>query len=646
MSWKSGKRKSLPRDREHEIGSNISATEWNEPELAQLSPATTGYPLGVPPPNKILPKSKKKFGKGPLLAKSDEKDSTHITRRTSSRSQSPAVSNSQDEVSPSPDIQSESIKHIQDELTKNLKTRLSESLTIPSHIRSSLKTLNIPIPEYDPDMFERLTNIKSRDHPEFKRELELALEKKKRIRKSGADTIGSRNKRQKRLTEIQSRQESPALAGPSNSELAMANDDFCSTCGGLGRFLCCEGCPKSFHFSCVDPPLDEESLPESEWFCQECTYRKSNPKQYEGIFRSLFASLDRHNPFIYTLPESIKDRYSGVYANEGGEYRDLDVKVFKSTRSGFVEDQDMLRLTDKQGNPIFCYKCKGSTMTSTPIARCDYCSLSWHLDCLDPPLPTAKTVGTKWKCPNHADHLYHKRRRPKSSKVLDTGLYRGYKNNGNVEIIDSSDEETLNFKCQETLVHKHRRRIIKEPELIRLHETDTVKLDFLTPRESFNEYENEVHRTSLPGDAESLINNTETIMELDHLATKHKDERECVRSLCFLKYDTTNDIMTANTRSNLDILLETATKFCPPELQTTVIDAKNGHRIKHGKNLEEEYNPLSRFEPDFSEKAFEEVKNMSIKEMELLGKIRSLMKNKKQEDILKFLMTGLRSENQ
>jgi PHD-finger len=44
------------------------------------------------------------------------------------------------------------------------------------------------------------------------------------------------------------------------------NEETCGACEGPGRFLCCEGCPKSFHFTCLDPPIDENDLPEDSWY--------------------------------------------------------------------------------------------------------------------------------------------------------------------------------------------------------------------------------------------------------------------------------------------------------------------------------------------------------------------------------------------
>lgn len=49
------------------------------------------------------------------------------------------------------------------------------------------------------------------------------------------------------------------------------NQDFCSVCRGIGRFLCCDGCPRSFHFMCLEPPLRIDELPKEEvWYCRKC----------------------------------------------------------------------------------------------------------------------------------------------------------------------------------------------------------------------------------------------------------------------------------------------------------------------------------------------------------------------------------------
>ena len=58
--------------------------------------------------------------------------------------------------------------------------------------------------------------------------------------------------------------------GSISSVKPIVNEDICSSCGGLGNFICCDACPRSFHFTCAEPPLDPENLPENDWFCCEC----------------------------------------------------------------------------------------------------------------------------------------------------------------------------------------------------------------------------------------------------------------------------------------------------------------------------------------------------------------------------------------
>lgn len=38
----------------------------------------------------------------------------------------------------------------------------------------------------------------------------------------------------------------------------------------------CDGCPRAFHFWCLDPPMEAVDIPEGDmrWFCPSCTTRK------------------------------------------------------------------------------------------------------------------------------------------------------------------------------------------------------------------------------------------------------------------------------------------------------------------------------------------------------------------------------------
>jgi hypothetical protein len=87
-----------------------------------------------------------------------------------------------------------------------------------------------------------------------------------------------------------------------------------------------------------------------------------------------------------------------------------------SSRKGYQDERDPLKLRDGKSRPICCYACGGSSLplhslttdpgsTGRPIVSCDYCALSWHLDCMNPPLASMPNSGRKWMCPNHAEQV-------------------------------------------------------------------------------------------------------------------------------------------------------------------------------------------------------------------------------------------------
>ncbi|KAK9238135.1 hypothetical protein V1525DRAFT_342265 [Lipomyces kononenkoae] len=238
-----------------------------------------------------------------------------------------------------------------------------------------------------------------------------------------------------------------AAATPSDQDdPTRYNDDFCSACGGMGRFLCCEGCPRSFHFTCTDPPYDEDNLPEGSWFCRSCYVKRHPlPLRRRGLFSELMDQMDKRNPSCFSLPRELRERYEGVTTTEFGEYQDVhDLKPRRINRSGFLEEADPYRLTDKNGKSILCYKCGQSALNDRKIISCDYCPLHWHLDCLDPPMSTIPTSARKWMCPNHVGRDLIHRRRKRNSKIINVSIRRGFVNNGDIEVgNDSSDDEQI-----------------------------------------------------------------------------------------------------------------------------------------------------------------------------------------------------------
>lgn len=102
------------------------------------------------------------------------------------------------------------------------------------------------------------------------------------------------------------------------------NNDFCSACGGTGFLLCCDGCNRSFHFTCCDPPLNPDASQLDEpWFCSVCETRRSPPpKQTRGLFAMLLSVVVKQNTTAFEVPEVIRDYFEGVKTGLEGEYEE------------------------------------------------------------------------------------------------------------------------------------------------------------------------------------------------------------------------------------------------------------------------------------------------------------------------------------
>lgn len=106
------------------------------------------------------------------------------------------------------------------------------------------------------------------------------------------------------------------------------NNDFCRVCNGSGQLLCCDGCVDSFHFSCLDPPVNPDSPPEGQWFCPSCSVR--------GPFRVLIGEMEQTKQTLFALPEPLRNRYEGVSADEAGRYREVIEPRAGTTRTVYV----------------------------------------------------------------------------------------------------------------------------------------------------------------------------------------------------------------------------------------------------------------------------------------------------------------------
>lgn len=376
------------------------SSEFIEPKLADPRPSYSGLPLEAFPNTKIKkdslwPKGKKKNAKDPVIS--------DLELQTIEKKYSQTLQTNKADTGNS-DIRNK----LAPKNTKKHKGKSTKANTKASEMDINLKT-----PKLDA---EAVTGSPLRSSKRVK----VISPKKSKNTTRLAPTVDSEQ-------------------GNGDSEEESTNDDFCSGCGGSGVFICCESCPKSFHFVCCDPPLD--SLPEENWNCRECRSKKGLKVNKEwdsiGIFGQLLNQAELINPVEFQLPKKLKDNtFLNVNSDEYGQYTDTSLKPELSyTKANgaqikgynYNQDLEIENLYDKHGNPYLCHRCGNSGLGRKILLHCDYCPLVWHMDCLKDPVYTPKTIGTKWKCPNHYENLLPMnlfvKRNFKDTPIIDASLH-------------------------------------------------------------------------------------------------------------------------------------------------------------------------------------------------------------------------------
>uniref|UniRef100_A0A8C4XTN3 Autoimmune regulator n=1 Tax=Falco tinnunculus TaxID=100819 RepID=A0A8C4XTN3_FALTI len=69
-------------------------------------------------------------------------------------------------------------------------------------------------------------------------------------------------------------------AGGISDPLGQENEDECAACGDGGELICCDGCPRAFHLTCLVPPLPR--VPSGTWRCGFCMASAAEPGQLRG----------------------------------------------------------------------------------------------------------------------------------------------------------------------------------------------------------------------------------------------------------------------------------------------------------------------------------------------------------------------------
>lgn len=118
-------------------------------------------------------------------------------------------------------------------------------------------------------------------------------------------------------------------------------------------------------------------------------------KEELSPFEELIRVASLLNPKQFELPVEMTQPFPFI-----GTER---VEQIKNGRR--VKNKRLIELDSHGCVPLpakLCFSCNKSCKRA-PLISCDYCSLFYHQDCLDPPM-TALPAG-RWMCPNHPNHF-------------------------------------------------------------------------------------------------------------------------------------------------------------------------------------------------------------------------------------------------
>ncbi|CEP60860.1 Rco1p LALA0_S02e01288g [Lachancea lanzarotensis] len=422
---------------------------FNEPESHDPINGMTGLPLGMGPPEKVKKESfwsyKKNGGNG---------TNGVVSSGSSAGSSSQTAS-----------ILESSIYENQ------LETSKSDEITQPSFLRTNAIPKDIHRTKRKYRKKTDLTNHRSKHFP-LHTKIKASANKENKL--FGQNSITN----QKAIAP-------PVVSFPSAT---VENDDFCYSCRQPGIFLCCDTCPKSFHFMCCNPPLDPDNLPEGDWSCAECQFKMRCPnksaahkleKEYlsaleanDGIslFGKLLFKVEFTNPRQFQLAVPIRETFADVKTGSHGEYTDGSMQeplnekqILNACYGQSLTKMDQYNpdqhIDPDSGELLVCFKCRETKMGTIDhpenerlITRCDFCRTPWHLDCIrDIPRSSFKNLGSKWMCPLHADPLIpkQKRRLARHQKSYTPSSTLNIPNNGDIDILPDElsfpmSKETLN----------------------------------------------------------------------------------------------------------------------------------------------------------------------------------------------------------
>ncbi|GMM57402.1 Rco1 protein [Maudiozyma humilis] len=348
-----------------------------------------------------------------------------------------------------------------------LRTQLSEKMTRPSALRQSISVRLSPTPP--PQCAGMDTTTTAAESP-----------RRPHIKVKNSQQMSSTKLFYNSFTAKNSGTTSSNSADTAQHE----NEDWCAACMQPGSFLCCDTCPRSFHFLCLDPPLDPDNLPDGDWSCPHCLFQQQFPTQTKlakaqrsyqrdvarhtgsAMFAQLMFAVQGSNPRQFELPHAIRSTFADVHAGDRGRYADESEKppvpyrvlvnapygqsvskldAYAPDNHYEVDDSTALKDDSEDDHPRFrlCYRCRQTRFGSWEhpedsrlLITCDYCNTPWHLDCVpDVPRASLKNLGYKWKCPLHANTRHQRRlARKRYTQCRPQAQSCGLPNSGDIEI--------------------------------------------------------------------------------------------------------------------------------------------------------------------------------------------------------------------
>ncbi|XP_034020722.1 LOW QUALITY PROTEIN: chromodomain-helicase-DNA-binding protein 3 [Thalassophryne amazonica] len=167
-----------------------------------------------------------------------------------------------------------------------------------------------------------------------------------------SDSSG-RVKKNKRGRPAKKKKKTPVPGDEDADGYETDHQDYCEVCQQGGEIILCDTCPRAYHLVCLEPELDK--APEGKWSCPHC--------EKEGI------QWEAKDEDFEDFEEDSEDRVlSEVVHHTGAE----------------EEEDDHME---------FCRVCKDGG----ELLCCDTCTSSYHIHCLNPPLP--EIPNGEWLCP-------------------------------------------------------------------------------------------------------------------------------------------------------------------------------------------------------------------------------------------------------